>query len=113
MGQRRSEEARSVAAHHQRRGPRRPRQQDGVVQLVEAALERNALPGEQAADDLEGLLEARHAPVEGQAEGAELGLVPACAEADAQAAAAHLVDRRGSAREQCRLVERGARDERP
>src|SRR5206468_11061431 len=67
----------------------------------------------EAADDLQRLLEARHAPIERQPERAELDLVPARAEADAQAAAADLVDRGGGAREQRRLMERGARDERP
>ena len=50
--------------------------------------------------------------VERVAVGTELRLVPSCAEAEHEPAAAQLVDRRGLLGEQGRVVEIGARDER-
>ena len=58
------------------------------------------------------LLEAADAVVEGVAEGAVLRLVPAGAEAQDQPAAADLVDRVGHLRQQRRVAEAGADDER-
>ena len=106
------EHARPVAADHQRQAPRGRRQQDGVVGLPEAARERDPLAVQQAAHDRERLLEARHAMVVRDPEGAELLLVPAGAEAEHEAPAADLVDRRGHLRDQARRVEAGAGDER-
>ena len=102
----------AVRADHQRHPARRARQQDRVVRLPEAAGQRRALAGEQLPDDLEGLLEPRDAVVVRQAEGAVLGLVPAGAEAEDEAAAADLGDRRRHLREQAGRVEARAGDER-
>src|SRR5262249_9672152 len=58
-------------------------------------------------------LEAVDPVVEREAERAELRLVPARAEPQDEATAGDLVDRRGLLREERRVVERRARDERP
>ena len=89
------------------------RQQDSIVDLPEAARERDAVARQQPADDRERLLEARDAVVVRDPERAELLLVPAGAEPEHEAAAADLVDRRGHPRDQTGRVEPGARDERP
>ena len=83
------------------------------VDLVVPALERHALAAEQPADDRERLLEARHRPVERDAERAELRLVPAGADAEDEATAGDLVDRRGHARDESGRMERRRRDQRP
>ena len=72
------------------------------------AVERDPLPGQQPPDDREGLLEARHPVVVGQAERAELLLVPARAESEHEAAATHLRERRGHPRDQPGWMERRA-----
>ena len=77
---RRREQAWPGAPDHQRHAAARPREEHGVLDLVEAALESDPLAGEEPADDREGLLEPRDALVERDPEGAELGLVPAGAE---------------------------------
>src|SRR5215211_4940211 len=73
---------------------------------------RHADAPEQAAHDRERLLEARDPVVVRNPERAELGLVPARAEAEHEAPAADLVDRRGHLRDQPRRVTAGARDQR-
>ena len=104
----------AVRADHQRRpGRSRPaRQQLGVARLVEAPVEVDRAILQQCPDDRERLLEPVDAMVERDAEGAELGLVPAGAQAEDQPAAADLVDRRGLLGEDSRVVERRAGDQR-
>ena len=63
-------------------------------------------------DDRERFLEARDQMVGGEAEGAELRLVPAGAQAEDEAAAAQLIDRGGLLGEEGRVVEVRACDER-
>ena len=111
--ERRRKQTRPGPADHQLGRPCRRRQQDCILEAVERTVERYALAREQAPDLVERLLEARDAAVEGQPERAELLLVPARAERHPKPPAAHLVDRRSSAREQRRRAERGASDERP
>jgi hypothetical protein len=103
--QRDAEHPWAVAADHQARGLRRRREHDGVVGLAVGPLERHALTGEQPPDDREGLLEARHPVVERNAVGAELVLVPARAEAEHEAPAAHLGERGRHPRDQARRME--------
>ena len=110
--QRDRQHARPVAADHQRRAPRGRRQQHGVLGLPEASRERDALAREQPAHDRERLLEARDAVVVRDPERPVLLLVPAGAEAEHEAAAADLVDRRRHLRDQARRVEARAGDER-
>src|SRR5215211_3388209 len=69
------------------------RTQQRVRDPVVAAFESNAFAGEEAADDLERLLEARDPVVERDPERPELRLVPAGAKAEDEAAAGDLVDR--------------------
>ena len=88
------------------------RTQLAVAGDVVAALEVDGALPQQRADDREGLLEPRHAMVEGEPEGAVLDLVPARAQAEHEPPAADLVDGRGELREDGRLVEAGRRDER-
>jgi hypothetical protein len=88
----------------------------GVGQLVVLAVERGALVGEQALDHLAGFVEAREAlaeRVERDAVGAVLVLLPARAEAEHDAAAAHVVERRGHLREHGRVAVGVAHDQRP
>ena len=114
-GHRRAEHPRALRSDHQRRSGRsRPaRQQLAVAGLVPAPVEVDRPVAQEAADDRERLLEAIDAVVERVAVGAELGLVPARPEAQHEAAAAQLVDRRGLLGEQRRVVEVRAGDERP
>jgi hypothetical protein len=106
------EHPRRVRAEHQLRRRGRLRQEERVVDVVVAAVERDVLAGEQSADDRERLLEPRDEVVERQPERAELHLVPAAAEAEDEPTAGELVRRGRHAREQARWVERGAGDER-
>ena len=105
VGQRQAEHARPVRADHDRDPPRRRRQQHQVVDLGEAAVHADALAGQQPVHDLERLGEARHAAVVGQAERAELALVPAGAEAEHEAAAADVIDGGRHLRQQAGAVE--------
>ena len=107
--------ARADRADHQRRPgrPRPARQQLAVARAVEAALEVDAALAQQRTDDREGLLEARHALVEGETEGAVLGLVPARAKAQDEAATADLVDGRRHLGQQGWRTEAGGGDQRP
>ena len=75
---------RPVRADHQRRArrARAARQQLAVARLVEAPVEVDGAVLQQRPDDRERLLEPVDAVVEREAEGAELGLVPAGAEAE-------------------------------
>jgi hypothetical protein len=98
---------------HQRDAPARRREQDHVIRAVELAGQADALGVEQAADDREGLREARDAAVIRDAEGVELAPVPAGAEAEDEAPAADLVDRRRHLGDQPRRVKAGAGDQRP
>ena len=104
---------RTAAADHQRRSPRGRREQHGVVHAAVPSVERDAFSREQPADDLERLLEPRDAVIERHTERVELRSVPSCPEAEDETSAADLVDRRGHLREHGRLVEAGARDQRP
>ena len=83
--------------------------QDRVVDVVEPPVERHPLAADERRDDLERLLEPPDAVVERVAEGRVLGLVPARAEAEDQAAVRDLVDRRRHLRGQRRRPEAGAR----
>ena len=113
MLERDGEDALSVRADHQGHAPRRRREEHGVLDRDERTRETDLVAGEQSADDLERLGEPRYAPVEGKAERAELGLVPACADAEDESSARDLVDRRRGARQDPRRVERGRGHERP
>ena len=112
MRKRGRKDARTVAADHQRHVPRGSRQEHRVLDAVVLALERDALTRDEPAHDLERLLEAPDAPVERNAERAELRLVPAGAQAEDEPAAGDLVDRRRHARDQAGRVERGRRHQR-
>ena len=81
--------------------------------LVVPALEVDASLAQERHDDLEGLLEAAHPVVEGVAEGLVLGLVPPGAEPQHDAPAADLVEGVGHLRQQRRVAEARAGDERP
>ena len=87
-------------------------QQDRVVDVVEAPVERHPLAADERQDDLERLLEPPDAMVERVAEGGVLRLVPARAEAEDQAAVRDLVDRRGHLRGERGRPEPGAQDDR-
>ena len=115
MGHRGAEHPRAVRADHQRRAgrPRAARQELAVAHLVPASVEVDGAFAQERADDRERLLEAVDAVVVRVAVGAELGLVPARAEAEDEPAATQLVDRGGLLGEQRRVVEVGAGDERP
>ena len=95
MGHRRAEHPRPDRADHQRRavGSRAARQELAVARLVPAPVEVDGTVAQERPDDRERLLEPVDAVVVREAEGAELGLVPAGAEAEDEAAAADLVDR--------------------
>ena len=107
------EHPRAVRADHQRHRRAPGAEDDQVVRLPEAALERHPLAREQPPDDLERLLEPRDAAVVRQAERAVLRLVPACAEPEHEPPAADLRDRRRHLRDQPGRVEARAGDERP
>src|SRR5205823_13456932 len=79
--------------------------------MVRALVGHFVLP-HQRGDDVESLLEARDAMIERQAEGDELGLVPAGAEPQREAAAADLVERGRHLRQERGIAEGGAGDER-
>ncbi len=115
MGERDPEHPRTDRADHERRavGARAARQQLAVAGLVEPPLEVDRAVVQQRPDDREGLLESVDPVIEREAERPELGLVPAGAQAEDQAAAADLVDRAGLLGEERRVVEVRARDERP
>jgi hypothetical protein len=106
------EHAVARGANHQRYASRGPRQQHGFVGPPEAAAERHPLARDESPDDLERLLEARHAVVVPQAERAILGVVPPGAEPENEAPAGDLVDRRCHLRDQSRRMKRCARHER-
>ena len=115
VGHRGPQHPRPDRADHQRRAgrPRAARQQLAVARLVPAAVEVDGALAQERPDDRERLLEPVDPVVEREAEGAELGLVPAGAEAEHEPAAAELVDRGGLLGEQRRVVEVRAGDERP
>jgi len=104
---------RAGAPDHERDAAGGRREEDGALDAVEPPLERHALAREQPRDDRERLLEPGHLPVGGEAERLELGVVPARAEAEAEAAAGDLVDPGRHPCEEPRRVERGRGDERP
>ena len=85
---------------------RRPWQQLAVAGLVELPVEVDRPVAQQRPDDREGLLEPAHEAVVREAEGPELGLVPAGTQAEDQAAATDLVHGGGKLREHGRSVER-------
>jgi hypothetical protein len=82
--------------------------QHGVLGLNVAARERDSLTRQQPPNDRKGLLEARHPVAVGEAERAELLLVPARAQAEHEAAAAHLGERGRHPRDQAGRMERRA-----
>ena len=84
--QREAEHPRADRARHQRHAARRLGQQNGVVRAPVAPVERDALAREQPPDDLEGLLEARDAPLDGKPK-IELDLHRARAEPEHEAPA--------------------------
>src|SRR6185503_1302063 len=77
--QRDLEHPRADAADHQRRsaGPGWVRQELAVAGLEEPSVKVDRTIAQERADDGERLLEARDAVIEREAEGAELGIVPA------------------------------------
>src|SRR5438132_13236790 len=82
----------------------------GVAHDDVLALERDALLGPQALQDLAGLLEGAQPRAEGReraAVGLELGREPAAAEADDDPAVRHLVDGGHLLREHGRVAEEG------
>ena len=93
-------------------GAGRRRNARQVADLVEAAVEVGAALAQQAPDDGEGLLEPAHPLVVREAKRPVLVLVPAGAEAEDQAPAADLVDRRGLGGQHRRVVEAGRRHQR-
>ena len=115
MGHRGAQHPRPVRADHQRRaaGPRAARQELAIAGLVPAAVEVDGAVAQERPDDRERLLEPVDPVVVRVAVGAELGLVPAGAEAEDEPAATHLVDRGGLLGEQGRVVEVRAGDQRP
>jgi len=94
-------------------GARAARAQHAVLDAVVLAREGDLLALEQRQDDLERLVEAAGEVVERVAEGVVLGLVPAGAEAEQQAPAAHVVEGVGDLGEQGRVAEAVAGDEWP
>ena len=115
MGHRDAQHARTIAADEQWRagGPWTARLQLAVAQRVVATREVDGALSQQRTDDGEGFLEARHAMVEGKAEGCVLALVPAGAQAQDQAPAADLVDGGGHLGQHAWLVEGGGSHEWP
>src|SRR5439155_5287484 len=107
-----SQDALPRRADHEWRSSGGPRQKDGVPHLFELAVEGHPLADEEAADDVEALLEPRGAAVEGDPERLELRGVPAGPEAEYETAAADLVDRGRPPRQQPGRRERGARHQR-
>ena len=115
VGHRGAQHPRPVRADHQRRAgrPRAARQELAIAGLVPAAVEVDGAVAQERPDDRERLLEPVDPVVVRVAVGAELGLVPAGAEAEDEPAATQLVDRGGLLGEQGGVVEVRAGDERP
>ena len=108
-----TEHPRPLRADHQRRAVRsRPaRKKLAIPGLVPPPIEVDGALAEKRPDDREGLLEAIDPVVERVPVGTELGFVPAGAEAEDEATAAQLIDRRGLLREKGGVVEVRAGDE--
>ena len=90
-------------------GPRTARAVDSQSSAWKYAPSKSTVPSRSSGcDDLDRLLEAADAVVEGVAEGVVLRFVPAGAEAEDEAAAADLVDRLGHLGHQARVAEADA-----
>jgi hypothetical protein len=113
VGQRDPEHPLAPAADEERRParPRGARLELAVAGLEVPSVEVDGTVAEERPDDREGLLEAVDPMVEREAEGPELGLVPARAEPEDEASATDLVDRGGHLRQHRRAVEGGGGDE--
>ena len=109
-----AEHARLLAGDEDRRpsGTDRLRKQLHVLRAMPAALEAHRLAAQQRRDDLHPLVEAAHAVVERVAEGVELRLVPAAAEAQDQPPSADLVQLGGHLRHERGVPERERQHER-
>src|SRR4051812_15202013 len=93
------------------RGARSTRQVIGVVCLVILPLEIRVSVAQEWRDDVDCILEPADAMIKRQSEHIEIGLMPAGAEAEDQAAITDLIDHFGRLGDDARIAEQHAGDE--
>src|SRR5262245_13334690 len=110
---REAQHVRTITRDEDRDPATRRRREDRVIELLEPAGHRNAVPVEQPAEDRERLLETSETVVDGEAEGLVFGIVPSGSDAQDLPTGADLVQRGGHLRQQSGMTEARAHHERP